>query len=66
MLLLAYNIKAIGNKVPDFTKLVAKAALNTKVTEIHSKTPIITNLATKIENEIPDTAGFITTPEFNR
>ena len=49
--------------------------MNTKTTEVESKIPDITNLATKtgfsrkvteIENKIPDTTGSITIPEFNR
>ena len=39
-------------KIPDITNLAIKVALNTK--------------ATIIENKIPNTTGFITTPKFNR
>ena len=38
--------------MPGITNLAAKAALNIQITEI--------------KNKVPDTTGFITTPEFNR
>ena len=38
--------------MPGITNLAAKAALNIQITEI--------------KNKVPDTIGFITTPEFNR
>ena len=41
-----------NNEIPDITNLATKAALNTKATEI--------------KNKIRDTAGFITTLEFNK
>ena len=67
------KVTKIGNKIPNFANLATKAALNTKAAEVESKITDITNVATKagiqkpeIENKIPYTTGFITTPEFNR
>ena len=42
----------IEGKIPDYTNLATKAALNAKAKEI--------------ENKIPDTTSFITTPDFKR
>ena len=41
----------VESKIPDITTLATKAALNRKATEI--------------ENKIPGTTAFFTTPEFN-
>ena len=42
----------VESKITDNTNLATKTVLNTKSTEI--------------ENKIPDTTSFITTPKFNR
>ena len=63
------------NKIPNATRLVTVAAVNTIAKEIENKIPNITNLANKaalntkasvIENKITDSTGFITTPEVSR
>ena len=57
-----YKIKfLVLVKIPD---LVKKANFNTKITNIESKIPDVTNLATKtalttVENKIPDVSNLI-------
>ena len=70
-----WKITESKNKIPNATRLVTVAAVNTKAKEIENKIPNITNLANKaalntkatvIENKITDSTGFITTPEVSR
>ena len=51
--------------------LATTAALNAKTNEVKNKIPNIINIATPtaliaVENEIPGSSKYITTPEFNR
>ena len=66
------KITEIESKIPSDNNSVTTAALNVNTTEIEDEIPGITNLdykttiIIKAGNKIPDTTGFITTPEFNR
>ena len=66
------KITEIESKIPSDNNSVTTAALNVNTTEIEDEIPGITNLdckafiIIKAGDEIPDTAGFITIPEFNR
>ena len=51
-------------KLPDKSELIKKTDLNTKITEIESKIPSITGLATNlvltaVENKIPDVSSLV-------
>ena len=66
------KITEIESKIPSDNNSVTTAALNVNTTEIEDEIPGITNLdckafiIIKAGDKIPDTAGFITIPEFNR
>ena len=66
------KITEIESKIPRDNNSVTTAALNVNTTEIEDEIPGITNLdckafiIIKAGDKIPDTAGFITIPEFNR
>ena len=66
------KITEIESKIPSDNNSVTTAALNVNTTEIEDEIPGITNLdckafiILKAGDKIPDTAGFITIPEFNR
>ena len=58
------KIKLIRKKTPDVTSLVKKTDCNAKVTEIESKIPSISGLATSsalaaVENKIPDVSSLV-------
>ena len=52
LIILLQKPPEVENKIPVITNFAGKAALNTKAKEI--------------DNKIPNTAGFVTTLEFNR
>ena len=64
------KISDTDKKIPDTSDLAKKADLNTKVTEIESKIPSITGLATNsaltaVENKIPDVSGLVTKTDYD-
>ena len=61
---------AVENEIPDVSSLIKKTEFNTKVTEIESKIPIISGLATTsaftaVDNKIPDVSSLITKTYFD-
>ena len=64
------ELTAVENKIPDFSSLVKKTDLNTKITEIESKIPSITGLATSsaltaVENKIPDVSSLVKKTDYD-
>ena len=59
-------MKNIEDKIHDITNLVANATLNAKITDVSSKIPNVTILATTaaltaVGNQMPDYRKYITT-----
>ena len=49
-----------------YLALPTTAALKTKINKIKNKIPNITNLATTVENKIPEDSKYITPPELHK
>ena len=62
--------KQLKNKIPDTSGLVKKIDYNTKITEIESKIPDVSSLATKtalttVKNKIPDVSSSVKKTDYN-
>ena len=61
--------KELENKIPDSSGLVKNTDYNAKITEIESKTPSISGLATNsastVENKIPNTSSLVRKTNYN-